>query len=285
MWPPAPDSGFQDCAAQGDGICLDGETCIETTAKGSGTTQVCAAADCTDPVADCPVVPETGDAPAACQDIDGAGGDECVLDCSGGETCPDGAVCTDDGFCSYEIPAFFEGFQSGDIPAGWTTHDVDGLVVSEDLPITVDEAWVATDFFSPTGEFWATATSWYDPVGTSDDWLISPAITLGDTATLSWLAFTPSAMYPDGYQVYVVPTTVTEFTDFIGDGDPIAFLALDEGVIPSAAPVFEIAAEEADPQSRSVDIGALAGQEVHLAFRNNTEDGVVILIDDIAIYE
>lgn len=39
--------------------------------------------------AECPQ-PASGDAPAVCA---GPGGDECVLDCGGGETCPDGMEC------------------------------------------------------------------------------------------------------------------------------------------------------------------------------------------------
>lgn len=281
-----PEAGYADCASQPDNVCLDGETCIGNAGAGSGDTEVCAAADCVDPLADCPDLPETGDAIAACQDIDGEKGDECVLDCSGGATCPDGAVCTDDGFCAYPTPTFTfeEDFQGGVIPEAWTTWDIDGLTPAMEVAF-VDEAWVVSDAVTGAGDFWAVATSWYSPAGTSDDWLISPPITLGATATLSWSAFTANAGFPDGYDVYVVPTTVTEFTDFVTGGDPTAFLALDDMVVPSAAPVFSVAAEEAEIQNRNVDIGALAGEEVHLAFHSTAFDGVLILIDNVAVYE
>jgi hypothetical protein len=42
---------------------------------------------------DCPQ-PTTGDAPAVCA---GAGNDQCVIDCAGGATCPDGMECQDAG--------------------------------------------------------------------------------------------------------------------------------------------------------------------------------------------
>ncbi|MCR9166496.1 MAG: choice-of-anchor J domain-containing protein [Nannocystaceae bacterium] len=287
LWPPEPEPGFADCATLPDAVvCGATEACIETTDKTNGTTQVCAADGCVDPGIDCPLPPETGDAPAACLDIDGEVGDECVLDCSAGQTCPDGAVCMEGGFCSYQVPTFTfeEDFQGGVIPEAWTTWDIDGLTPAMEVAF-VDEAWVVSDAVTGAGDFWAVATSWYSPAGTSDDWLISPPITLGATATLSWSAFTANAGFPDGYDVYVVPTTVTEFTDFVTGGDPTAFLALDDMVVPSAAPVFSVAAEEAEIQNRNVDIGALAGEEVHLAFHSTAFDGVLILIDNVAVYE
>ena len=82
-----------------------------------------------------------------------------------------------------------------------------------------------------------------------------------------------------------MPTTVTEFTDFIGDGDPTAFLALDAMVVPSVDPVFTIDDEDTTVQNRSVDIGGLATQEVHIAFRNNSNDELLLFIDNIAVTE
>ncbi|MGH1341488.1 MAG: choice-of-anchor J domain-containing protein [Nannocystales bacterium] len=288
-WDVVPDSGYADCASQPDSVCLTGETCVENVDKATGTTEICAAADCVDPAADCPDLPVTGDAPAACMDIDGAAGDECVLDCSAAQTCPDGAVCTEAGFCSYEVPTFtfMEDFQGGALPAGWTVQNVDGLT-PDAMVSFVDDAWVVADNQSPltpAGEFWAISTSWYAPVGTSDDWIISPVITLGATATLQWSAFTVNPAFADGYEVYVVPTTVTEFTDFVGDGDPTAFLALDSMVVPSAEPVFQIDEEEGSIQNRGVDIGGLAGQDVHVAFRNNSDDALLLFVDNIAVIE
>ncbi|MBV1859870.1 MAG: choice-of-anchor J domain-containing protein, partial [Nannocystaceae bacterium] len=289
-WDVIPDSGYADCASLPDSVCLANEACIENVDKATGTTEVCAAADCVDPAMDCPDLPVTGDAPAACANIDGAAGDECVLDCSAAQTCPDGSVCTEDGFCSYEVPTFtfFEDFQGGAaLPAGWIVQNVDGLT-PDAMVSFVDDAWVVADNqgpLVPAGEFWAVSTSWYAPVGASDDWIISPVITLGATATLQWSAFTINPAFPDGYEVYVVPTTVTEFTDFVGDGDPTAFLALDPLAVPSAEPAFEIPAEEGSIQNRSVDIGALAGQDVHVAFRNNSNDALLLFVDNISVIE
>ena len=182
---------------------------------------------------------------------------------------------------------FQEDFQGGVIPKGWTVHDVDAQPPAA-MVAAVDDAWIVADnAFGAIGEgeFWAISTSWYDPAGTADDWIITPAITLGATATLQWSAFALSGDFPDGYEVYVVPTTVTEFTDFVADGDPTAFLALDSMVVPSADPVFMIDDEETTVQNRTVDIGALATQEVHIAFRNNSNDELLLFLDNIAVVE
>jgi|GEM_PF-1340005 len=283
-WEFIPPMGFDDCAGQPDTVCDASETCIETTDAGTGTTEICAASGCTDPAADCLAPPATGDAPVACQNIDGMDGDECVLDCSGGQTCPDGAVCTDAGYCSYELPTFTfqEDFSSGMLGMGWTVHDVDGNTPSMSTSFVTD-GWAVSDIVDMN--FAAISTSWYTPPGQSDDWIISPAITLAGTATLGWHAMALDADFPDGYQVFVVPTTVTEFTDFIGSGDPTDFLALDSMVVPSVDPVFEVANEEPAQVWRSVDLAAVAGQEVHIAFRNNSNDLNLLAIDDIWVTE
>ncbi len=285
LWPPAPEAGYGDCAAMPDNVCLDSETCVANSGKGSGDTEICAASACVDPMTDCPDVPATGDAVAACQDIDGMKGDECVLDCSGGAMCPDGAVCTDDGFCAYPTPTFTfeEDFEGGVLPKGWTVHDVDGQPTAPQTAF-VDAAWVIGDDIDGPN-FSAISTSWYVPAGQSDDWIISPAITLGATATLSWNARATDPGFPDGYEVYVVPSSVSEFTGFIAGGDPTDFLALDEMVVPSAAPVFEVANEETELQWRSVDLASVAAQEVYIAFRNNSDDLNLLLVDNIWVTE
>lgn len=283
-WEPIPVPGYNDCASKADIVCVEGETCVATTDKTNGELEVCAATDCTDPTMDCPDLPLTGDAPPVCMDIDGMGGDECALDCSGGQTCPDGAVCTDGGFCSFVVPTFTfqEDFQGGALPAGWAVWDVDGLTPAMGVDF-VDAAWVIDQ--AEMGEFWAFATSWYSPAGASDDWLISPPITLGATANLGWSAVSLDGDFPESYEVYVVPTTVTEFTDFVMNGDPTNFLALDSMVVPSAAPVFMTAAESSSIQNHAVDISALAGQEVQIAYRLTTFDGFLLIVDNIAVYE
>ena len=82
---------------------------------------------------------------------------------------------------SYSQPTtvLFEDFE-GSFPAGWSTINNDGLVPDPNVSF-VNDAWVVSaDLDDPSGpDSVITSTSWYDPIGTSDDWLISPAFTLG----------------------------------------------------------------------------------------------------------
>lgn len=76
-----------DCAAPS--FCLD-----------TGSTSVCQQ-DCMD-AGDCPAPPPTGDAPVTCGEANaGNAGNECYLDCSGGDLCPLGMYCYDGYICAF----------------------------------------------------------------------------------------------------------------------------------------------------------------------------------------
>ena len=93
-----PDPGvpaYGDCGNDpttcADGICLT---------AGLGTWAVCTptcinSADCVPP-------PVTGTATLTCVDVAGAPGNECLLDCSNGETCPDGMICNEAEICAWD---------------------------------------------------------------------------------------------------------------------------------------------------------------------------------------
>lgn len=94
--PPAME-GYGDCANNDEAVaCLADEICI-----GDGTgNAVCLEQDCAD-AGDC-AVPATGDSIATCLDVTGDGTNDCYLDCSMGETCPDGMICVLDFVCIWE---------------------------------------------------------------------------------------------------------------------------------------------------------------------------------------
>lgn len=48
----------------------------------------------------CPEPPASGTASVTCGDIDGTAGEECYLDCSNNEVCPDGMECVDSMYCA-----------------------------------------------------------------------------------------------------------------------------------------------------------------------------------------
>lgn len=69
-------------------------TCLSPS---SGGGSVCAIEMCEDEC-DCFAPPATGDALVQCAPVLGNGGKACVLNCGGGQTCPDGMACTA-GYC------------------------------------------------------------------------------------------------------------------------------------------------------------------------------------------
>jgi hypothetical protein len=84
--------------------------------------------------ADCPAAPATGDAPVACGDI-GLGADSCYLDCSAGQTCPDGMLCDEGigGVCIWELQAPGGGVCPDDsLDAAPTSYDGDNTGLFDD---------------------------------------------------------------------------------------------------------------------------------------------------------
>lgn len=95
--PPPPDAGYGDCNNNPPAAaCLPDEQCIDF-----GTVAVCAEQGCVAP-GDC-AVPSTGNPNVSCNDLDGNGVNDCYLDCSVGQLCPDGMVCYGFSYCMWSI--------------------------------------------------------------------------------------------------------------------------------------------------------------------------------------
>jgi hypothetical protein len=266
VWTLPLPPGYNPCVIPGTG-CAMGETCIDDGMMDPAY-EVCAQ-DCVD-VSDCTVgVPETGDAPVTCGDPGGAGANACYLDCSMGQICPDGMQCTNDTLCAWpQVVALFEDdFETGDLSAGWTLADVDGLMPDPNVAF-VDAAWVAADDGSGTNNV-AVSTSWYMPPGISDDWLISPAIMAGPNTWVFWASTTPDPDFPDNLEVLVstMGNTPADFTD---------------------PPVLAVTPESsAGYVAHAVNLAAAgyANTQVYIAFRNTTDDGYLLLVDNVSVVD
>jgi hypothetical protein len=162
--------------------------------------------------------------------------------------------------------ALDEDFESGILTNGWTLNNVDGNVPDAGVSY-VNDAWVVADQVMPGTNFAAYSTSWYAPPGQSDDWLITPQIMLGAASTLTWEAMAPDMDFPDGYEVYV-STAGTTPADFMAN-----------------AAVFTIADEAQTLTMHSVDLAAagFASELVYIAFRNNSNDEYLLLVDNIQV--
>jgi hypothetical protein len=156
---------------------------------------------------------------------------------------------------------FFDDFESQSLE-GYTLYNLDGLTPDDPgLATMADSAWTVRFISSQGWEYGYSAfsVSWYvNDEGPSDDWLVTPAIEIGEEATLSWsaMAITSSGVFRDRYQVFVANSP-----------DLAAFGA--------AAPLFDTGSEgeEPTPQERSLDLTAagFANETIYIAFRNWTQ--------------
>jgi len=151
--------------------------------------------------------------------------------------------------------------------AGWTLYNQDGLTPNAGVSF-VNAAWISTneDFDNKV----AMSTSWYTPVGTSNDWLVSPSITLpSGTNTLYFDAKAYDSTYLDSYKVLVSTTdnAVTSFTPLFTQGD---------GTTGTSG-------ENASWTRRSIDLSSYAGQTIYIAFQNFSTDMFLLSIDNISV--
>ncbi len=155
---------------------------------------------------------------------------------------------------------FEEGFSSG-IPSTWTIVDGDGNIPASSVE-EFTAAWIP--YISGTDTA-AASTSFYTPSGQSDDYLITPALTIGNFSKLVWSARSVDVSFPDGYVVLVSSTDnlPSSFTDTI----------------------FSISEENGLLQTRSIDLDVegYSNQSIYIAFKNATTDGFVLLLDEVQL--
>ncbi len=157
-----------------------------------------------------------------------------------------------------------ENFDSG-IPATWTLIDVDqqlpNAAVSE-----YTNAWIAKPDPDSLANIAVSSTSYYNPVGKADKWLITPAVTLGmygNFLTFKAKSYDPS--FPDNYKILI--STGNQIADFM---DTVALIVqetpywIDREFSLNTNPAFN-------------------GQTVYIAFVNTTNDGYALFLDDIIV--
>ncbi len=165
---------------------------------------------------------------------------------------------------------YYENFDSG-MPSDYAIIDVDGKTVNVAIAALFPNAWnIGVADGSPSSDSSLLSTSWYTPAGASDDWFITSAIIIPDTANsvfLSWEGEAIDPDYPDGYEVYISSTT-----------QDVA------GCMANPA-IFAIAAEVDAPTLRKVDISSFIGDTIYIGFRNNSTDQFILSIDEIKVYQ
>lgn len=158
-----------------------------------------------------------------------------------------------------------EDFESG-IPANYTLIDNDGLTPNQATADFAD-AWISLPDPLDSMDTVVGSTSYFEPVGTADRWLITPQITLGAYGNfLYWEGRSDDPSFPDGYFVLASRTDaqISSFTDTVA----VVFAELADWTLNSA----------------SLSDAGLDGETVHLAFVNRTFDGYKLYLDSISVF-
>ena len=162
-----------------------------------------------------------------------------------------------------QVPVLTEGFEGTAIPTGWTTIDADNdgnswehSSVQEDVPGYNSNGSVVS---------YSYANATYTAL-TPDNWLISPALTLSGTSSLSFW-FVVAQSYPaDHFGVYVSTTSAT---------DTSAFTLVWETTPTSVNAAWT---------QQTLDLSSYAGNTVYVAFRHfNCTDQFIIALDEITV--
>ena len=177
-----------------------------------------------------------------------------------------GAVLISSSALYAQTDLFLTDFQTG-IPAAYTIVDNDNLIPAAQVSEYTDAWIVVTDPNNPTDSV-AASTSFFEPTGTADRWLITPAMNLGAYGNyISWSARSQDASFPDSYRVLLSTTDndIASFTDTLGS----------------------IAGEYVEWTDRFVNLSTqgYANQTVYVAFVNITENGFKLYIDDIRAWK
>lgn len=169
--------------------------------------------------------------------------------------------------------------------AGWTLYNVDGLTPAEDpsnISQLVTNAWNVVSLATFQAELdpayaypeaatgmagnVAVSNSWYDPVGTANDWLVSPAITIPADATAASLTFAANSLgaaaFLEDYEVQISTT---------------------DNAVASFTLLLNVANELNTGNFRTVSLNDYFGDTVYIAFRNKGNDQYAMQLDNIKV--
>jgi len=151
---------------------------------------------------------------------------------------------------------YFESFENdlGEI----IVYDLDSLVANSQAA-SPGQWIIGSGFFANA----AISTSWYDPYGQSDDWLVLPKVSINDSSTISWTAksFTPD--FRDSYQILVSTT----------DSLPSSF----------THEIFFVEEESPFDTLRTLPLNEFIGESIFVAFRNISNNRDLLILNDVLI--
>ncbi len=154
-------------------------------------------------------------------------------------------------------------FQQG-IPSTYTIIDNDFNIPSSQVA-EYTNAWISTIDTDFPNDTVAASTSFFEPAGTANRWLITPPLSLSSFGNfIQWNARSQDASWPDDYLV-VISTT---------NADPLSFTDT----------IGYIQEENVEWTTRQINLSGegYVNQQVYIAFVNVTNDGFKLYLDDIA---
>lgn len=163
---------------------------------------------------------------------------------------------------SFSQVIFQEDFESGVIPTSFTMIN-DNNTPNSNIASLFPTAWANLIDVEDTANNVASSTSWFTTVTPADRWLITPSISVTQNNLLSWKAVARDGSWRDGYSVKL-STTGKAKTDFTVN-------------------LFTIAQEDSVWIERNVLLSSYAGQNVYIAFINNSTDKFILDIDEIKV--
>ncbi len=165
---------------------------------------------------------------------------------------------------------FSENFANG-MPANFSMFDMDSLMTNVDVR-RFSDAWITQDAnfsgsFGTSPDTVAASTSWYSPAGASDDWMFTSGIPLptNSVINLTWEALRADSTLDEKYEVRVLSAAPT-----------VQNLAL-------STPVFADSSLSGSWETLSANLSAFAGDTVYIGFRNLSNDGYIMFVDDIKV--
>lgn len=158
---------------------------------------------------------------------------------------------------------FSENFDSG-LPSTWTVIDNDGRTPNSATANLSSAGWHEV---TQSGNGVVGNTSWYDPAGAADDWLVTPQIAIPAGASNPYFLYdirTPDASYPNNFKVLVstTGTAMSDFTDITGTLE--------------ATTTFT---------TMGVDLSSYDGQSIYVAIQDVSNDKFVLFVDNVQVVE
>ncbi|MFN7014007.1 MAG: T9SS type A sorting domain-containing protein, partial [Bacteroidia bacterium] len=159
-----------------------------------------------------------------------------------------------------------------------------GLYYSLDASVNGSNQPTADNFYHPwenpatDSAFFIGATSWFNPPGQANNWVILGPITLGQSNVVKWYDRTNPA-YRDGYKVHVILASDTSATGPTGLDFTTPAIFTKTDAYPS--PTYST---DTTWQPRTANIPAsYDGERVMIAFNHNANDMDVLYLDEFVI--